>query len=144
MKIEKTKLALGGVLMVLTAIGASAQQSAPDSQVTIQASHQVTKKVVGRTATGIPIELVQLNRHVGFSDLDLSTSAGAAELEKRIKETAREACKQIDTLYPLDFTEDNDQTCINDAVSHAMAQAKQAIAAAQSHSDIRSAAAPSR
>ncbi|HTB67681.1 MAG TPA: hypothetical protein VK727_15760 [Steroidobacteraceae bacterium] len=29
---------------------------------------------------GIPIEQVQLSRHVGYSDLDLSTAAGRAAL----------------------------------------------------------------
>jgi UrcA family protein len=100
-------------------------------KVTIEAAHEVQKRRVGTSYTGIPIEEVSLTRHVGVSDLDLSTPTGRAELDKRIKEVAKEACKQLETLYPLeDWVTDRD-TCIADAVKGAKAQEQQLLAAYQ-------------
>ncbi len=127
--------------LALTTV-AAAQQDKQIPQVTVQASHQhVTKKIVGRSYSGIPIELVQLTRHVGYGDLDLAATAGAAELKKRIEATAHEACKQLDNLYPLEFSDTSDRQCIRDAVDGAMKQANQAIAAAEKEHSTRSASA---
>lgn len=61
---------------------------------------------------------------IGYKDLDLKTASGNATLDKRIKNTAREACDQLKTLYPFALWDTGNQTCINDAVHSAMAQAK--------------------
>jgi UrcA family protein len=104
------------------------QQNDAMPKVTIEASHDVQKKRVGTSYTGIPIEEVSLTRHVGVGDLDLTNPAGRAELDKRIKDVAKEACKQLETLYPLeDWTTDRD-TCIADAVKSAKAQEQQLLA----------------
>jgi len=131
--------ALLACLSLAPVCAAAAQQDSPVPQVTIQASHNVTRKIVGRSYTGIPIELVQLTRHVGYGDLDLAMTSGATELDNRIKATAREACKQLDTLYPLDFSDTSDRQCVRDAVDGAMAQAKQAITAAEQRHGMRDA-----
>jgi len=102
----------------------------PTSQVNIEASRSVNRKTVGMTYTGIPIEELQLTRRVGYSDLDLASPSGAKELEKRIEQTAREACKQLDSLYPLEVWLTDRETCVKQAIDGAMAQAKTAIAAA--------------
>jgi UrcA family protein len=72
--------------------------------------------------TGIPIEQVSLNRKVGFGDLTLSTPAGKAELDKRIKTVAKEACHQLSTLYPLENWDTDNRTCVADAIHNAMEQ----------------------
>jgi UrcA family protein len=97
-------------------------------QITVQAAHGVQKKKLGMSFTGIPIEEVSLSRHVGFRDLDLTTPAGKAELEKRIKAVAKEACNQLQTLYPLEQWETDTRTCIADAVKDAMKQEQTILA----------------
>lgn len=103
-------------------------------QITIEASHHVHKKQVGVSYTGIPIEQVTLSRHVSYKDLNLNTPAGAAELDKRIKATAQEACDQLKTLYPLDSTETDNRQCVSDAMQRATQQAKNLEASRQGRS----------
>jgi UrcA family protein len=91
-------------------------------QITVEAAHQVKKKQVGMSNTGIPIEEVSLSRHVGFRDLDLTSPAGKAELDKRINAVAKEACNQIEKLYPLEQWDTDTRTCIEGAVKGAMSQ----------------------
>jgi UrcA family protein len=97
-------------------------------QITVQASHEVQRKQVGMSYTGIPVEEVSLSRHVGFRDLDLTTAAGKDELDKRIKAVAKEACNQIQKLYPLEQWDTDTRTCIADAVKGAMAQEQTILA----------------
>ena len=59
------------------------------------------REILELTCTGIPIEQIELTPHVGYGDLKLATAAGASELEKRVKDTAAEARKQLATLYPV-------------------------------------------
>ena len=58
--------------------------------------------------------------------------SGVTELKRRINDTAKDACKQLDTLYPEalypPLTPKVD--CVETAVDGAMAQANVAIAAA--------------
>ena len=99
-------------------------------QITVSASHGVKKKQKGLSYTGIPIEQVALSRKVGFSDLTLSTPAGKAELDKRIKTVAEEACHQLSTLYPLESWDTDNRTCVADAIQNAMAQEHTLVASA--------------
>jgi UrcA family protein len=126
---RKHIMIFAGIALALAG-GRAFSQGGSLPPITVQASHAVTQKQVGMSYTGIPIEQVQLSRHVGFSDLDLSTPAGQAALEKRIKAVAEEACKQLKTLYPLEQWDTDNRTCVADAVQHAMEQAKAAAAAA--------------
>jgi len=119
--------------LLLAATGAAstvavAQQPEQLPQVTIEATRSV--KTEGRSASGIPIEVVQLSRKVGYADLDLSSHAGATEFEKRINDTAKAACKQLDTLYPITASADATSACIKGAVEGAMTKAHALIAAA--------------
>jgi UrcA family protein len=123
-------LKLAGIALAIAGSSAFAQGSNSLPPITVQASHGVTQKQVGMSYSGIPIEQVQLSRHVGCNDLDLSTPAGQAALEKRIKAMAEEACKQLKTLYPLEQWDTGNRTCVADAVEQAMQQAKSAAAAA--------------
>jgi len=141
----RSQLAVLLAPLLLVSVSATAaqntaeEQSAPmedqtASQVTIQAGRGVvTKKQVGTTYTGIPIELVQLSRRVGYSDLDLSTTAGVDELRNRIQNTAKEACHQLDVLYPLGAPDRDSGTaqCVQEAIDGATPQARAAVAAAQ-------------
>lgn len=108
---------------------ALAQNTAPAPQVTVEAA-RVVKHTVGRSYTGAPIEELQLRRRVAYSDLDLSTATGQDAFKNRIKTTAREACKQLSSLYPLALWTTSNESCVKSATDDAMAQANKVIAAA--------------
>jgi UrcA family protein len=117
--------------VLISAVGWAAQSDEDQMpQITVQAKQKVSTKQVGVSYTGIPIEEIQLTRHVGYGDLDLSSSQGRAALDKRIRETAKKACAQLNSLYPLEQWIGDDGACLNRALDAAMAQEKTIIAAA--------------
>jgi UrcA family protein len=125
------KFAIPLTLALAAASGAAmAQEQAQSSQITIQ-GQPVQVTTVGRSYTGIPIVDYSFQRTVSYANLDLSTSAGAAELKNRVRETAREACETLSAADPLDASDD-DGTCVRDATAGAMKQVTAAIAAANS------------
>ncbi len=126
-----------GVLLA-TSPAAFAQEQYDRGHVDVSAAHRLTAKEIGRTTSGIPIDLVQLTHRVSYRDLNLGTSAGAAELEKRVHSEAESACKQIDTLYAGDISQTSDRECVDDAVKGAMPQVHAAIASAGRSPRVRS------
>ncbi|HEV8017975.1 MAG TPA: UrcA family protein [Steroidobacteraceae bacterium] len=96
-------------------------------EVTVQAS-RVVSKVVGRTASGVPIEDVSLSYGVSAKDLDLSTHAGAMELQKRVADAANSACKELSRQYPGSSPSDAD--CAKASTAKAMVRVNELIAAA--------------
>src|SRR3974390_2256994 len=74
-------------------------------EVSVQAS-RVVKKVIGTTSSGVPIEDISLSYGVSTAGLDLSTSAGAAELQRRVGNAATAACKELGRQYPGSTTTD--------------------------------------
>jgi|SRR5258708_8369809 UrcA family protein len=117
--------------LALAAVSAAAvaQQKDQPPEVKIQAG-QVQKTTVGSSYTGIPIERLQVELPVSYANLDLSTVAGAAQLEKRVSETAKEACAQLDAADPIDMSDSDNLSCVREATAGAMKQARAAIAAA--------------
>ena len=126
------QLAIVAIAFGMTAPAAFARQIDNDqvSQITVQASQRVKTKQVGISYTGIPIEQVQLTRRVGYGDLDLASPAGKAALHKRIEDTAKAACEQLSTLYPLEQWTTDNQTCIADAIGAARTQEETILAGA--------------
>ena len=45
-------------------------------------------------------ELISLSRGVSYADLDLSKAQGVAELETRVRATARDVCQELNSRYP--------------------------------------------
>lgn len=88
----------------------------------------VTKTHIGYSSSGIPTEQVTITHRVSYTDLDLTKQVGAAELKRRVKETARAACKQLDELYPLEAK--NVQECTRITLAKASPQVESAIAVA--------------
>ena len=132
-RINKVTLSMAASIGLVLSAGASlaaanSDQNTSLSPITVQAHHEVQKKQVGMTYTGIPIEQVSLSREVGYGDLNLKTAEGREKLDHRIKTVAREACKQLHTLYPLDTWTTDNRTCIADAVQGAMNQEKTVVA----------------
>jgi UrcA family protein len=128
--VSATRLALMTGALAMMALEAFAAQIDGDQQITVQASQNVKTKQVRISYTGIPIEQIQLTRHVGYGDLDLSTPVGKAALDKRIKDTAKDACGQLSTLYPLEQWTTDNQTCIADAIDAATTQEETIVAGA--------------
>lgn len=123
--------ALAAGMFMLVDIVALAQNSKSLPQVTVQADRSVKHVTVGRTYSGIPIEELQLTRHVAYNDLNLRSPAGVEELKHRIKDSAEEACKQLSTLYPLEMWMTDNESCVKSAIDGAMAQLPSAVATAE-------------
>jgi UrcA family protein len=115
-------LALGA--LVFMSAGA---QAADLDEITLSAP-SVT--IVGRdAATGAPIEDVTKKASVKFDSVTLTTNSGVALMKDSIYETARKVCYSID---PSMLEEDND-TCIRDAIKSAQAQLDAATARARAN-----------
>jgi hypothetical protein len=129
---------LGRILPVAFAVGAialvSARAHAADSDqldpvqldpITVSAP---AEKVVDRdAATGAPIEEVTINARVQADPAALKTNYGALMLNYSVLDAARKACTEADPL------EDDDGTCVHDAVEAAKPQVNAAIALARSN-----------
>jgi UrcA family protein len=137
--VRTTRVILAAAAVAVASSGAVAQQS-DVPEVKIEASRSVTR--VGTSTIGAPIELVQVIRRVSYKDLDIATPSGATELQKRIRATAQSACKQLDTLYPLERVDTT--SCVKEAVNHSTAQVQAAIASAERAKTVCSAEAPPR
>jgi UrcA family protein len=90
------------IALAAASAAAVAQQQDPTSHIKIHAG-QVQVTTLRLAETGIPIERFQLERTVSYANLDLSTVAGVTELKKRVRETARQACEDLDTADPIDL-----------------------------------------
>jgi len=114
---------------LLAGVSLSAIVIAEDmGEVTVQAS-RVVKKVIGTTSSGVPIEDISLSYGVSTAGLDLSTSAGAAEMQKRIGNAATAACKELGRQYPNSTT--SDAECVKKATDKAMAKVNELVASAK-------------
>ena len=121
-------LAAAGSLLVSDL---SLAQQTPE--VTIEAVRPA--KAVGRSYDATPIEVTKITRKVSFADLDLATKPGATELEKRVNDTAKAICKQLDKIYPNTVSES--PACVKKAADGAMDQVRVAITAAASRGSAR-------
>ncbi|MGZ5920315.1 MAG: UrcA family protein [Rhizomicrobium sp.] len=149
MKTKSFSVSLKSLMLISATLlifdGPTAAQPAPPQPgmhetVTVVAPYIVRRATV-TPATGTPatgggmarqIEVVSVDRAVDFSDLDLSSSSGAATLEKRIKDAAAEACREIDKRYPKNvyIPVSPNQDCAGIAAGNAMKIADELIAAA--------------
>ena len=91
-------------------------------EVTIEAPHLVSSGPPGRTSA------LTIVYKVSYADLNLATPAGAAELQKRVQDSADKACAQLVKLYPESVA--TQTRCAQEAAKSGMAQANKAIAAA--------------
>src|SRR4051812_38154619 len=103
---------------VLIGCGFAAQAADPIGNITVTAPRTVHREQVGRTNAGVPIEEVSLTRVVSTAGLDLTKVADVQMLDKRIADTAREACDNLNPLYPpATFpTMSADRDCYKDAM----------------------------
>jgi UrcA family protein len=114
-------LALGA--LALTSAGA---QAADPDQVTISAPSVMT---VGRDeATGAPIQDITQKISIKFDPVTLTTNSGVALLEDSVFQSALQVCNSIG----LPMSDDDDGTCVRNAVKSAQGQVDAAIARARS------------
>jgi hypothetical protein len=99
MKTIFMKVAVGAVASGLVGGIAVAQNQNMD-EITVQGTRMVSTKLVGKTSSGIPIIDVSLGYSVIMKGLDLASQAGFLEAEKRVKDVADTACKELAKRYP--------------------------------------------
>lgn len=134
MKALPRKPALITAAIALLGTGAALQNLAlaePLSEVVIEAG-PIKHTVVGRSlTTNAPIESTTVDHRVGRSDLDLMKHADVLTLQQRVETAARDACGQLDDLFPIGSSYQQTRSCVDEAVRAASQQVQQAIASAQ-------------
>jgi UrcA family protein len=123
MKIVSTRVVAGVVGMALIGGLTAAAQA---DEVTVTGS-RFMETPVGINYTGVPIKDVSLSETVSVADLNLSTAAGMAELDKRILTAARSACGEIKGVYPVSKPEGS--ACARAAVERSMSRVRKMLAA---------------
>jgi len=105
---------------------AVAQQSdrTPGAQIE---TGKVQQTIVQLSDTGTPIERFWVDSKVSYADLDLATTAGSAELMRRITEAAKAGCAQVHAADPVDLSDMDDASCSRAATDRAQKQVNAAI-----------------
>lgn len=105
----------------------------PSEEVMVVAPYLVHKKALIGTHHKIPAYSITVQRNVNYSDLDLGTGSGAAELQKRIDDAAKEACTELDRNYPKAVWVPVSDTghCVEIAVREGQARAQELIDASR-------------
>jgi UrcA family protein len=122
-----TRVAAGASAAVVRVSGIAAAQNA--KEVKIQAERVINEKVIAHITGGGKIIELTLSYPVSFADLDITSVAGGAELEKRVKDAARAACAEIGSKYPS--ATPSDAVCAQKASAKAMGEVRKMLAAAQ-------------
>ncbi len=122
-----TQIGVVGATVAMLLAATVMAQSTPEVQV--QASRAVDTKIVGRDEHNVPIREIALSYGVSLTGIDLTSTKGAAEAEKRINDAAMAACKEISRQYPS--ARPDDATCAKSAAREAMSKVQTLIAAAR-------------
>jgi len=113
------------------AIPAHAQWPDGPEQVIVEApSPYIVQRepISGAPPTPKREERLSVSRPVGYADLNPSNTADAAELERRIKETAKDVCRKATRQYPPYYIHPRDERkCVKTATDDAMMRARQSI-----------------
>lgn len=118
---------LMGAAIAAMATAAVAQQL---PEVTVVADKPVLAQ--GRTASGHPVEVIQLSRVVNYSDINVASHIGAKVLEQRVTDAAKAVCDELATLYPTGTSHElGTGSCVADAVKAATPKVQAAITAAE-------------
>lgn len=97
-------------------------------EVKVQTKRVMNTKIVGSTASGLPIIEASVTYGVSVKGLDLASDVGAAELQKRVGDAARAACQEIGREYP--HATPSEAECANAAADRAMVKVRELVAAA--------------
>jgi len=125
--VKKILISAAAGLFTAALVGSIAVAQVIDT-VTVEASRAVSTKV-GYTSSRVPISEVSLTYRVSISDLDLASSEGALEVEKRVHETAQDACKKLGRMYR--DAKPSDAECAKETFDKAMVGIRNVIANAR-------------
>ncbi len=106
---------------------AAAQSQDATDVITVEAPRSVPVPVERNAYSGSAVAVTTVKMSVLYGDLDLSAQKDVERLMLRVRHVAREACKALDRLYPLD----PDETCTDKAVANATPLAFAVIEAAR-------------
>jgi UrcA family protein len=120
-----------GTIVGLT-IPAHAQLAASnvEEQVTVEASPYIVQRspISGAPPTPKREERISVSRPVSLADLNPSSPADVAELERRITEAAKDVCRKATRHYPPYYIHPNDERkCVRTAIEEGMMRARQSI-----------------
>jgi UrcA family protein len=124
-------LSLTTVAAVAAGIVASLAVAQDADEVTVTASRVLTETPAGRTASGVPITDISLSYGVSYAGLDLASHSGATELERRVREAALAACKEISHQRPLEQLTPDDAGCASTTTDKAMPRVRELVTAAE-------------
>ena len=114
--------------MAIAVFSAGAQAAEPN-QIAVQGS---TTKAVGTDyATGAPVEQTTVKVAVTYDPATLTTDSGVASLKESVADAARKACDAASD--PID--DDDDGTCVREAIHSAQAQIARMVTLARSNSN---------
>jgi UrcA family protein len=99
-------------------------------EVTVTAAG-VVEKDAGGAPGGARVLNMSFSYAVSYKGLDLASHAGAVELQKRVKNAARDACKEISRQRPLAHLTPDEDGCAKAAADKAMISVNELIAAAE-------------
>jgi UrcA family protein len=121
---------VAGLFATTLVSGIAAAQNMEEITVTASREVETTKTIGMDTSTGWlrPMVQVSLSSAVSYADLDLTSQAGASELEKRVNDTAKAVCKGLRGKYP-DATP-SEADCAKAAANKAMVNVHKVEAAA--------------
>ena len=131
-----TALRLSWVIAIAAAVqstAARAEEPAAAEAGSVAKSDVLTKPV-SRSSSGVTVVEMSASHPVSAEGLNLNATSDVAELEKRVNDAARAACKEISQRYPLATTSDSEAECVNDAVAKAMVRVHKLVAAAHERS----------
>jgi len=100
-------------------------------EIVVTGKGDVAEKPAGKTASGVPIVDVSISYGVSYAGLDLASAVGAAEIEKRVNDAAKEACKEIRAKRPLGQFTTSEAECTKAAAREAMVRVHELEAAAK-------------
>jgi UrcA family protein len=110
---------------------AFAQQAAQEMEEVVVVGAPVVRQWTERGRLGGNVETIELTRRVSYADLDLTLHADVLMLEERIENVARESCKTLSDMFPLDRSDSQEiESCTRKAIAGTEEQVKAAIAAA--------------
>jgi UrcA family protein len=112
------------IALAMSGTAAVAQDQTPGVQIEAGEVHQTMLQL---SEYGTPIERFWVDRKVNYADLDLTTTAGLAELTRRVNEAAKEACAQVYAADPVDLSDMDDASCSKTAADRALKQVNAAI-----------------
>jgi UrcA family protein len=120
------------IVLATASAAAVAQQTNQTPDFKIEAGK--VQETVKLSYDGVPMERLQVDVPVSYANLDLTTTSGAAELEKRVAEAAKAACEKVDGADPFNLSDTDDTDCVRTATNGAMKRVKAVITAARTNS----------